>query len=86
MKIHEVLAEAMSNDNPFDVWFRPITWRKSGMAFALDYDLKSTVMVPNSTGGIPQMTKEVVDLMADWEIVSPDFILEETQEIMAPFE
>lgn len=86
MKIHEVLAEAMSNDNPYEVWFRPITWRKSGMAFALDYDLKSTVMVPTSTGGIPQMTKEVVDLMADWEIVSSDFIYEESQVIRAQFE
>ena len=85
MKINEVITAVIENESPLDLWFRPVTWRNSGQAFALDYDKKRTVFVPNSMGGFPEMTKEVDDLIADWEIVDADTVLEERDKVKELF-
>lgn len=58
-----------------ETWIRPVTWRGSRQAFALCKGW--TVLVPTADGGMPHMTNLVADIVSDWEVVTPDMVLNE---------
>ncbi len=72
MKLSEVLTILQNNN---DYWFRPISWKGSGMAYVLKGGF--THVVPSSRGGDPGMTNRASDLMEDWEIINADTVLRE---------
>ena len=73
MKIHEAISR-VGDDLGF--WFRPVTWKGRGEAFALDHQ-RRTHRVPTARGGDLHMTHNADILAGDWEVVTPDEVLEE---------
>lgn len=75
MKLHEVVEELTHHYTGADRWFRPATWSGTGEAFAITDGM--TKLVPSARGGQVWMTCRVVELMGDWEIVTPDVVIKE---------
>jgi hypothetical protein len=70
MKLHEAI-EALTADH----WFRPVSWRGSGVAYAVKEG--HSFFVPSSRGGIEGMTGDLNDLAGEWELTTPDDVLGE---------
>lgn len=69
MKISDAIRKSDGN------WFRPVKWRGAGMAYCLkDTD---THLVPSARGGDCGMTPDADALVGEWEIVTPDVVLDE---------
>lgn len=71
MKLHEVLEKLDGNT---ELWFRPISWKGRESAYTLDGG-GCTKYVPTSFGGNISMTPSITLLKGDWEIVTPDQVL-----------
>lgn len=57
-----------------NLWVRPSTW-KHGSALAIERG--EFKLVPTSRGGIPAHMPSVNDMLAIWEVVSPEVVIEE---------
>lgn len=75
MKLHEAIIELYKIDNK-GVWVRPKCWIGSGLAFCLSHDTFSMELVPGRRGGESHMASDVKSLIDDWEVVSPDQVLD----------
>ena len=58
-----------------ELWFRPVSWKRARVAYTISYNGSMTEFVPTHSGGKPQMTSWVSELEGDWEIVTPDQVL-----------
>ncbi len=72
MRLHEVINEATLSGS---AWFRPTSWHSTGMAYVIKDG--NTHVVPSSGGGTLGMTSSPELLSGDWEVVSPDVVLNE---------
>lgn len=82
MTIVECLETALAEDDPMAVWFRPETLR--GEAFALQPNGCGgwqVVIVPNPDGGVVAMPTDVGDLLQAWELVTPDEVFREMENL-----
>lgn len=71
MNIKKIFEQAL-NDN--SLWFRPLSWKGTGQAFQVQDG--ETVIVPAQKFN-SYMTPKVKFFIEDWEIVSPDVVLDE---------
>lgn len=80
--MHMTLQEAIKHarDNPKD-WVRPGPWVGSGQAICYREDTREVVIVPDFYGG-RRWYPRVVELLAEWEVVSPDVVNGEYQKAM----
>ncbi len=58
-----------------EMWMRPKRWKGCKMAYCLSFDKLNTELVPGRRGGEAAMTCCVYSLLEEWEIVSPDTVL-----------
>lgn len=76
MKLHDVLkhGDVLAGD----VWIRPVTWRKTGAAFAVKEGGMRSASIYRVPSGKPDMgiTPYVSELSGDWEIVTPADVLD----------
>lgn len=69
------VGDAIKAIIPGEAWARPVWWKGSGEAITSFQDHRLAV-VPSATGG-KQWMPSVRDLTADWEVVTPDEVLDE---------
>ena len=72
MELHEAIAESQAD--PENKWFRPVSWR--GTTQALVVIDGHVCQVPQFRGGVPHMPTNINALVGDWEVVTPDEVLE----------
>jgi hypothetical protein len=77
------IAEALTTPavRAGDAWFRPVGWRSTNSAFVLK-DGRS-YRVPSSRGGVLGMTPDATELAGDWEVVTPDTVLDEREALLS---
>lgn len=75
MKMHEAIEALLLPEN-IEMWIRPLCWKGWEMAYCLNKFDNELECVPGSRGGESWMTYTVRHLIDDWEIVSPDVVLE----------
>jgi len=75
MKLHEAIETLMLPEN-YEQWTRPISWRGCQQAFCLSSDKQDVQIVPGNGGGRSYMSCSVSVLTGEWEIVSPDIVLD----------
>lgn len=75
MKLHEAIVELRKPENKF-MWMRPVKWKGCRQAYCLGLDGLDTEIVPGSQGGRCHMTSGITSLTSDWEVVSPDTVLD----------
>jgi len=71
MRIDEAIQVALYTGE----WFRPVTWKGSGHALHA-YQGHRISIVPSLTGGFTWHPK-VEDILADWEVLDPNTVLDE---------
>lgn len=74
MKLHEAIEALLLPENN-ELWIRPVGWKGKKDAFFL-HDDKRALKVLDGRGGSFWMTYNVATLTGDWEIVSPDTVLD----------
>lgn len=57
-----------------NLWVRPSTW-KYGSALAIERG--EFKLIPTSRGGVPAQMPSVNDMLASWEVVSPEVVIYE---------
>jgi hypothetical protein len=67
------LQEAIKKSIETNDWFRPISWKGAVCAYCIHKG--DTQLVPTRSGGTLHMITSVNGLMGDWEVVSPDQVL-----------
>lgn len=75
MKMHEAIVALLLPENK-EMWARPCCWIGWNQAYCLDRKAMSLMLVPSSRGGDYHMTHTVRNLIDDWEVVSPDTVLD----------
>jgi len=75
MKLHEAIETLMIPYN-WGKWMRPVSWRGCRQAYTLDATKTETQLVPGNGGGRSYMSCSVSVLTGEWEIVSPDIVLD----------
>lgn len=75
MKMHEAIAALLLPENK-EMWVRPCCWAGWYQAYCLDRTALSLMLVPSSRGGEYHMTYTIRHLIDDWEVVSPDTVLD----------
>ena len=68
MTIQQAIARALDNALAREVWLRPISYRGTGSAFAIQND--RLMHVPSIRGGYGT-APHIDDLLAEWETVDP---------------
>lgn len=71
MKLHEVLKDVKGST---DKWFRPVSWKGCKHAYCIEDG--HSYFVPSPHGGYCDMVAQVDILIGDWEIVTPDEVLD----------
>ena len=71
MTFLEALAGAAENP---ELWFRPVAWR--GVRAAYTVEKGEVLAVPSCSGGFPTMNRQTKYLLGEWELVTPDEVLE----------
>ena len=74
MNILEVIKKL---DGRTDVWFRPISWRQLGCAYALRPNDERIDFVPTAHGGQLAHFPYLYDVLGEWEIVNPHDVVSE---------
>lgn len=69
------VSDAIKAIVPGEAWARPVTWKGYGEAITSSCEHRLAV-VPSATGGKPWYPS-VSDLTTDWEVVTPDEVLDE---------
>lgn len=72
MNLLQVLEEMKKEQNQY-MWFRPVEWSE----FALTLKDGITYQVPSPNGGVRYMTVAIRELTGQWEIVSPETVIDE---------
>ena len=72
MNLLQVLEEMKKEENKF-MWFRPVEWSE----FALTLKESITYQVPTPNGGVRYMVDTIRELTGQWEIVSPETVIDE---------
>ena len=73
MKLHEVIQELLCRKDEY-LWFRPVSWKGNGAGYYIQGG--NTYLVPTSRGGAMIMTSCASTLIQEWEIVTPDEVLD----------
>ena len=71
------LLEAIKGAQDTGRWFRPVSWKNYGEAFAISAEGDWTELVPTSKGGKAFMTSTIAGLMGEWELVTPEEVCNE---------
>lgn len=74
MKMHEAIEALLLPENK-EMWIRPVSWQGEKDAFFLSDD-KTALKVLDGRGGSYWMSYMVAVLAGDWEIVSPNTVLD----------
>ena len=74
MKLHQAIKALLLPENN-EMWIRPVSWQGCTQAFCLSYDKRDVQIVPGNGGGRSYMTSSGQALTGDWEIVSPNTVL-----------
>ena len=69
MKVHEAIKIVKDEE-----WIRPVSWKGTGHAYVIKENF--FYVVPTIRGGASALMN-IDDLVDDWEIVSPEFVLGE---------
>lgn len=76
-------ARLLNEANGVDWWFRPKSWKGSGIALAYSGSKDSPdliIVVPHGpSGAFPAQLPRGRDIVGDWEVVSPDQVLKEKE-------
>lgn len=75
MNFLEAITELQKPENK-EMWARPCCWAGWHQAYCLDRTALSLMLVPSSRGGDYHMTYTIRYLIDDWEVVSPDVVLD----------
>lgn len=76
MKVGTCLKKVAKKTREEDLWFRPMSAKGQGWAFALD-SYGYIVIAPAPRGGNNWGMVHFSTLVQDWEIVTPDQVLAE---------
>ena len=79
MTFPDCIRKVMKSKDRSNVWFRPVYTRGQGWAVALD-NAGFIVIVPSPRGSHDWSPINASAIIAEWEIVSPDKVLEERNE------
>jgi len=68
------IQEAVQLGKDQDSWFRPVSWRGSGLG--VEVVGNSLFVSPNPTGRCQEYVPTYQELVGEWEVIEPDFVLD----------